>query len=123
MYQRDYRPVYVAQWLDAKTAAFVKKFSADDKSMPAGDSSRPIQTRPQPTHPISSQARFDPGLLTKAETELAKYIGAVARAVVRRAAAKARDETELYSLLAEEIDDPTEKKLFFRKAMSVSGRE
>ena len=67
--------------------------------------------------------RFDPATLAKAETELAKYIGAVARVVVRRAAAKARDEAELYLLLADQIEDKEQKKAFVRKAMSVSGRE
>ncbi len=67
--------------------------------------------------------RFDPATLAKADTELAKYIGAVARVVVRRAAAKARDEAELYLLLADQIEDKEQKKAFVRKAMSVSGRE
>ena len=67
--------------------------------------------------------RFDPATLAKAETELAKYIGAVARVVVRRAAAKARDEAELYLMLADQIEDKEQKKAFVRKAMSVSGRE
>ena len=67
--------------------------------------------------------RFDPATLAKADTELAKYIGAVARVVVRRAAAKVRDEAELYLLLADQIEDKEQKKAFFRKAMSVSGRE
>ena len=67
--------------------------------------------------------RFDPATLAKAEAELAKYIGAVARVVVRRAAAKVRDEAELYLLLADQIEDKEQKKAFVRKAMSVSGRE
>ena len=67
--------------------------------------------------------RFDPATLAKADTELAKYIGAVARVVVRRAAAKARDEAELYLMLADQIEDKEQKKAFVRKAMSVSGRE
>jgi hypothetical protein len=67
--------------------------------------------------------RFDAAMLAKAEAELAKYIGAVARVVVRRAAAKARDEAELYLLLADQIEDKEQKKAFVRKAMSVSGRE
>lgn len=42
--------------------------------------------------------------------------------VVKRAAAKARDEAELYLLIADEIEDPAERKNFIRKAISVSGR-
>jgi len=39
------------------------------------------------------------------------------------ASAKARDEAELYLLLADQIEDKEQKKAFVRKAMSVSGRE
>jgi len=60
--------------------------------------------------------------LQKAEADLAQHLGAVARVVVRRAAAKARDLPELYLLLADEIEDPHEKKRFIRKAISVSRR-
>lgn len=60
--------------------------------------------------------------LQKAESALAQYIGAVAKVVVKRAAARARDEAELYLLIADEIKDPAERKAFVRKAISVSGR-
>jgi hypothetical protein len=43
----------------------------------------------------------------------------VARVVVKRAAMKARDEAELYLLLADEIEDKEEKKAFNRKAVSI----
>jgi len=42
--------------------------------------------------------------------------------VVKRAAAKARDEAELYLLIADEIQDPVERKNFIRKAVSISPR-
>jgi serine/threonine protein kinase len=108
---------------DKMRAVFVKTFSVAEKSTPAGDPAHSAQPRSQPTQPNSSPSRFDAATLAKAETELAKYIGAVARVVVRRAAAKARDESELYLLLADQIEDKNEKKSFVRKAMSVSGRE
>ena len=47
---------------------------------------------------------------------------AVARVVVKQASAKARDEAELYLLIADEIKDPVERKNFVRKAVSISGR-
>jgi len=49
--------------------------------------------------------------------------GAVAKVVVRRAAAKARDAGELYLLIAEEIENKDERKAFVRKAISASGKE
>ena len=96
-------------------AAFVKKFGVQK----AGDSSRSPASAPASAAPPAPQ-RFNPAQLAKAEAELAQYIGAVARVVVKRAAAKARDLPELYLLLADEIEDPQEKKRFVRKAISVS---
>ena len=62
---------------------------------------------------------FPMEVLERAEQRLAEYIGAVARVVVKRAAMKARDEAELYLLLADEIEDKEEKKAFNRKAVSI----
>jgi hypothetical protein len=35
---------------------------------------------------------------------------------------KARDEAELYLLIADEIEDPARKKAFIRRAISASGK-
>ena len=67
-------------------------------------------------------SRFPAEVLERAEKRLAEYIGAIARVVVKRAAMKARDEAELYLLLADEIENKDEKKAFIRKAVSVSGK-
>jgi serine/threonine protein kinase len=109
----------VAQEIDdtAARAAFEKKFS---------DASRPLSQ--PPSGPRSGPAtalaasRFPLDVLEQAEKRLAEYIGAVARVVVKRAAVKARDEGELYLLLADEIEDKDEKKAFTRKALSISGK-
>jgi serine/threonine protein kinase len=69
-----------------------------------------------------AQARFPADTLDRAERRLAEHIGALARVVVKRAALKARTESELYLLLADEISDKDEKKAFIRKAISVSGK-
>ena len=61
-------------------------------------------------------------MLERAERRLAEHLGAVARVVVKRAAMKARDERELYLLLADEIEDKEEKKAFIRRAISTSGK-
>jgi serine/threonine protein kinase len=99
----------------AKTA-FQRKFS--DGSRP---SSQPLSGGPR-TDPSTSQAasRFSLDVLERAERRLAEHIGAVARIVVKRAAVKARDERELYLLLADEIDDKEARKAFIRKAVSMS---
>jgi serine/threonine protein kinase len=103
---------------DKARAAFVRRFSGD-KSTPTGAPTS--ATRQQSVPPTAS--KFDAQTLAKAEAALAKYIGAVAKVVVKRAAAKARDPGELYLLIAEEIEDKNERKTFIRKAISASGKE
>ena len=105
---------------DKERAAFVRKF-AGDKSTPTGDPTRAGLTHQQSVPPSASN--IDAQALAKAEAALAKYIGAVAKVVVKRAAAKARDPGELYLLIAEEIEDKDERKAFVRKAISASGKE
>jgi hypothetical protein len=63
-------------------------------------------------------SRFPLEVLERAERRLAEYIGAVARVVVKRAAMKAGDESELYLLIAGEIESPDDKKAFLRRAAS-----
>jgi len=50
------------------------------------------------------------------------HIGAIAKVVVKRSAAKARDESELYFLISDEIKGPSERKSFIRKEISISGK-
>jgi serine/threonine protein kinase len=94
--------------------AFVKKLAGGDTSSKAV--SQPVSA---PKDATISQ-KFTAETLQKAETTLAQYIGAIAKVVVKRAAAQARDEAELYLLISDEIKDPTERKNFIRKAVSVS---
>jgi rubrerythrin len=42
--------------------------------------------------------------------------------VLRRAAAKARDEAELYLMLADEVEDEEGKKLFMKRAVAATRR-
>jgi len=105
---------------EKQRAAFVRRFSGD-KSTPTGDPTRAGTARQQSAPPTTSN--IDAQTLAKAEAALAKYIGAVAKVVVKRAAAKARDPGELYLLIAEEIEDRDERKAFVRKAISASGKE
>jgi len=67
-------------------------------------------------------SRFTAEVLEKAERRLADYMGGVSRVLVKRAAMKARDQRELYLLLADEIEDKEQKKAFIRRALSVSGK-
>jgi len=112
--------------------AFIKKFAGSDASMPGANSGRhhpPSQQASQPasvassqaqSQPASAQLRFDPAVIAQVEAGLAPHIGAVAKVVARRAAARARDEAELYMLAADEIEDTEAKKAFLRKAISIA---
>jgi serine/threonine protein kinase len=100
---------------DAAKATFEKKFSGI--SRPARQPASAPRTDP-PTSQAAS--RFALEVLARAEQRLGEYLGAVARVVVKRAAMKARDERELYLLLADEIEDKEDRKAFTRKAVSMS---
>jgi serine/threonine protein kinase len=100
-------------------ASFERRFAEASRpvaSLPTTRSAPPTATTP------SSPTRFAPETLERAERRLAHYLGPVARALVRRAAAKARDESELYLLLADEIENPAERKQFIRRAISTSAK-
>jgi serine/threonine protein kinase len=107
---------------DKAHTAFVRKFSGN-RTTPASEPSRPTSGRPQSVRQASTESRIDAVTIEKAEASLSKYIGAVARIVVKRAAAKARDPGELYLMIADEIEDKSERKAFIRKAISESGKE
>ena len=97
----DQRPQSVAEWREALLSA------------------KPIEVPKQKSAPAP---KLPAEVLKRAELRLAEYIGPVAGVVVKRAAAKARDEAELYLLLADEIEDKEEKKAFVRQAVSISGK-
>ena len=65
-------------------------------------------------------ARFSMEILERAEKRLAQHIGAIARVIVKKAAMRARDEGELYLIIADEIADQNDRKAFIRKAISAS---
>jgi serine/threonine-protein kinase len=95
-------------------AAFLRTFTGGDSVT----KSRGLTAQPPAAASVSE--KFSADMLRQAEMALARYIGAIAKVVVRRAAAKARDEAELYLLISDEIKDPAERKNFVRKAVSAS---
>jgi serine/threonine-protein kinase len=103
----------------AQRAAFEKRYG--ERNQPPSKPPAPVQKAGEPATALA-QARYPAKVLERAEQRLSEYIGAVARVVVKRAALKARDEGELYLLIADEIEDKNEKKAFIRKAISVSGK-
>ena len=105
----DQRPQNVAEW----RAALLETKSAQQPTVETAPTSKPATT-PRPRLPAD--------VLKRAEQRLAQHIGPVAGVVVKRAAARARDEAELYLMLADEIEDKDERKAFVRQAVSISGR-
>jgi serine/threonine-protein kinase len=101
---------------DAVRNLFLKKFANADTSMPVSQPSRPTTTSQVPT--MLAEQRFDAAIISKAEAALARHLGPLARVVVKRAAMKARDESELYLLISDEIEDKDERKSFIRKAVA-----
>ncbi len=64
------------------------------------------------TQPLLATAFLDEEILRRAEQSLARAVGPMARALVRRAAKGARDTTELYAALAEELPEGPERDRF-----------
>ena len=102
---------------EKERTAFLRKFAPSE-----GASGATARAQTQSVRELSISAKFSAAVLKQAETALAQHIGAIARVVVQRAAAKARDEAELYLLISDEIRDPVERKNFIRKAVSASTR-
>jgi serine/threonine protein kinase len=100
----DQRPQTIPEWRSALLA------------------DKPLEVKTEKAQKAAPAARLSADALKRAEQRLAEHIGPVAGVVVRRAAAKARDEAELYLMLADEIENKEEKKAFIRNAVSVSGR-
>jgi serine/threonine protein kinase len=103
---------------DKERAMFLRKFSSSDSSRPV---SQPASSPTQTVATALAVARFDAAVLSKAEAALSQHLGPLARVVVKRAAMKARDVSELYLIIADEIEDKEERKAFVRK--SVASRE
>ena len=104
---------------DKARAAFIRKYATEDHATSASAHAPRVPSRPHASQPGSP---LDAAALARAESDLARYVGALARVLVRRAAAQARTVPELYHLLAEHVEDPADRKAFVRKGLSVSGR-
>ena len=86
------------------------------EAAPAGGAGGAPALETRRTPPQTPAASFEPALLERIRRELALYIGPLARLIVDRASARARTETELYDLLAEQIDSPADRDSFRRAA-------
>lgn len=114
----DQRPQTIAEWREALLIGG----RPAEKPVP----SKPVEAKPVEVKSekpkTTTPPRLPPDILRRAQQRLAEYIGPVATVVVKRAATRARDEAELYLMLADEIEDKDEKKAFIRQALSISGK-
>lgn len=102
---------------DEKERATFSRYVKGNTQPPSSPSRRTAHTE------VATQLaaeRFSMDVLDKAERRLAHHIGAIARVIVKKAAMRARDEGELYLIIADEIEDAAERKLFIKKAISAS---
>jgi serine/threonine-protein kinase len=78
----------------------------------------PASTRERPPTlalPKTPAAEWDPAVLARARHDLATYLGPLARVIVSRVCTRARDQRELYELLALEIPSEDEREAFKRR--------
>ena len=71
-----------------------------------------IPVRPQQ---LPTPTQLEPAVIARAEAALAHYLGPVAMLIVKRAVAKAHDESELHQLLSEQIDEAGMRAAFLRQ--------
>ena len=76
-----------------------------------------------PLKPPAVQPAWDDASLATVERQLVRFVGPMARILVRQAALSAHDASELYALLALHIDDPKERGRFVAlgRTSEVSG--
>lgn len=58
--------------------------------------------------------------MAAAEAAIVKYNGAISKAIVKRAAARARDETEFHLLVSDAIEEPAARRAYLRRFMPTS---
>jgi eukaryotic-like serine/threonine-protein kinase len=86
---------------------------ATGETAPTGGETTVLNLAEVPLQPAGTHAWDDASLAT-AERQLVRFVGPMARILVRQAAAQAQDARELYALLAGHIDDPHERERFAR---------
>jgi class 3 adenylate cyclase len=95
---------------------------APPATRPAAIPAAPVPPLPVRTsEPEKAPVTWEPALLDRLRTELAAYIGPMAKVLVNRVSAKARSTGELYDLLAAEIPSPKDRETFRRKVAMAKG--
>ncbi len=85
---------------------------------PQGASSSPTPTAARTTAPPQG---WDPALLNPIESHLARFLGPVAKVLVRRAARGTLDVDQLYLLLADKLEAEEDRKAFMATRSKLAG--
>ena len=89
--------------------------------MPSHRASAPVSAQasaPNPTQPFAAT----PEALAVAEAAILKDNGAISKAIVKRAASRARDQNEFFLLVADAIEDSVAQRAFLRKVLPTPGK-
>ena len=97
----------------ARAFHFALRLAAGDAAPPPGGETTVMNLADVKLQAAAAHT-FDDALLTTAERQLVRFVGPMARILVRQAAAHAQDTRALYALLADHIDDPKERERFAR---------
>ncbi len=102
-------------------AALAESLLAEDAPVPSTEMT--LLNLPAIPPPPLDDRTWDDSVLSTAEKDLARYVGPLAKLLVRKAAAQTHDVGELYSMLATNIGDPGERKRFIAEphaAMAIA---
>ena len=97
---------------DDEQKAFLKKIEVlkpKRKSAPPPPEAAPERTKAGAT---AARSSFTPEILAEAEKKLATYVGPLARLLIKEAAGKSGNLKELYTQLAQHIDEEDERRAF-----------
>jgi len=98
------------------------------------EAARPMKI--EPTHPGSASTNpptptagrstapppgWDPALLKQIESQFARFVGPVAKVMVRRAGRRTLDVDELYALMSHELDTDEQRKAFMATRAGLAG--
>lgn len=84
-------------------------------SAEANEPARPQTTLPSARRNAQAQNDFDPALIVQATRLLSRYVGPIADLLVREAAQRTNSLETLYLLLADEVEDESERAQFLHE--------
>ena len=89
--------------------------------MPSHRASAPVSAPASAPH-SAQPFEATPEVLALAEAAILKDNGAISKAIVQRAASRARDQTEFFLLVADAIEDSVARRAFLRKVLPTPGK-